>query len=207
MCIISPKWFLLSFSVCADRMYDLDCSHYCLWCVFCIEDLTFFSKEDVYFYPRSDVHDTRLVRTSKYFTILIIISQISRLYKPWFTLEIRISIGPASRHSGKSSGVLSHTGTFQRPRKWLTESWYIRPMTLFVEWQNSDSAEFPKSPSPRCSHVLPARPLSQTNVDYTSKRPLTYHPEYYNKICQTETKTSRLLVRCFLWFNFRGSLE
>ena len=77
----------------------------------------------------------------------------------------------------------------------------MRPMTLFVEWQNSDSAEFPKYLSPRCSLVLPARLLSQTNLDYASK-PLTYHSEYYNKICQTERKTSPLLVHRSILFGF-----
>ena len=48
--LFPPNWFLLSFSVCAGRMYDLDCSHYFFWCVLCLEDPTFFSKEDVYFY-------------------------------------------------------------------------------------------------------------------------------------------------------------
>ena len=77
----------------------------------------------------------------------------------------------------------------------------MRPMTLFVEWQDSDSAEFPKSPSPHCSHVLPARLLSQINVDYTSK-PLTYHSESYNKICPARRKTSRLLVHRSILFGF-----
>ena len=81
--------------------YNLDCLHYGLWCVFCIEDLTFFSEEDVHFYSRRDVHVTRLVRTSKCFIILMIISQSSHLRKPWFTLEIHISIGSASRHGDK----------------------------------------------------------------------------------------------------------
>ena len=49
---------------------------------------------------------------------------------------------------------------------------HMSPMPLFVEWQNSDVAESSKSPSPHCSHVLPARLFSQpTSTTQTSNIP------------------------------------
>ena len=69
------------------------------------------------------------------------------------------------------------------------------PMTLFIEWQNSDSAEFPKYPCV-CSTTL-----SSSHFDYASK-PLTYQPEHYNKICLTRRKTSRSRVHRSVQFGF-----